>query len=106
MTFGKMLRRFTGSLVLTGSVLVLAADASAAQRIYVRIGPPRPIVERRVVAPGRGYVWAPGFYRWDRRDYAWVPGRWVVPPRPRAVWVPGHWVRERRGWYFVDGYWR
>jgi hypothetical protein len=106
MTLAKLIRRFTASLVLTGSVLALAADTSAATRFYVRVGPPRPIVERRVVAPGPRHVWVPGFYRWDARRYAWTPGYWAVPPRARAVWVPGHWVRERRGWYFVDGYWR
>jgi len=105
MTIGKALRWFVASVILTGSTFALATDA-AAQRVYVRVGPPRPIAERRVVAPGPRHVWVPGFYRWDARRYAWTPGYWAVPPRARAVWVPGHWVRERRGWYFVGGYWR
>jgi WXXGXW repeat (2 copies) len=106
MTLTKMLRRFTASAIVFGSLLVMAGNATADTRVFVRIGPPAPVIERRAIAPGPRYVWAPGFYRWDRRAYAWVPGQWIVPPRPRAVWVPGHWVRERRGWYFVDGRWR
>jgi hypothetical protein len=34
-----------------------------------------------------------------------VPGRYELPPRPRARWVPPHWERGRRGWYFVAGHW-
>ena len=56
---------------------------------YVRVGPPAPIVETRVVAPGPGYVWIPGYHRWSGSAYVWVPGRWDRPPRARAVWVPG-----------------
>ena len=87
---------------------LLSADLACASpgRVYVRVGPPVPVVEARVVAPGPGYVWTEGFYRWDGRAYVWVPGRYVRPPRARAAWVPGHWARERRGWYWVDGHWR
>jgi hypothetical protein len=74
--------------------------------VYVRIGPPAPIVERVVVAPGPGYVWVPGFYRWDGGRYIWVAGHHVRPPRGRAVWAPGHWTHARQGWYWVDGRWR
>jgi hypothetical protein len=45
-----------------------------------------------------------GHHRWNGTNYAWIPGRWKRPPRPRAVWVRGHWVQD--GWYFVDGHWR
>jgi WXXGXW repeat (2 copies) len=88
--------------------LTAAACASAAPRgrVYVRVGPPAPIVETRVVSPGPGFVWVPGFYRWQRAGYVWVPGRWDRPPRARAVWVPARWVHARRGWYLVEGHWR
>jgi hypothetical protein len=76
-------------------------------RLYVRVAPPAPVVEARVVSPGPGFVWVPGYQRWDGGAYIWVPGRWARPPRPRARWVPGHWVQNRRsGWYFVEGRWR
>jgi WXXGXW repeat (2 copies) len=84
----------------------LAAGAAGAVPIYVKIAPPAPIVETRVVAPGPGYVWVGGFHRWDGRAYVWVPGRWVLPPRPHAVWVAGHWRHHHRGYYWVEGHWR
>lgn len=85
--------------------LALAASSFAAE-VFVRIAPPRPLVERRVHAPGRGYIWTPGYHRWDGRVYAWQPGLWVMPPRPRAHWVPAHWARRPGGWVFIEGHWR
>jgi len=75
-------------------------------RVYLRVGPPAPVVERRLVSPGPGFVWIPGFYRVERGAYLWVPGRWDRPPRARAVWVPARWVHDRGGWYVVEGHWR
>src|SRR5262249_34139372 len=94
------------AIVLGGALIGHAACACARGRVCVRVGPPAPVVERVVVAPGPGYVWTPGYYRWDGRAYVWIPGRHVLAPRPHAVWVQGHWVRERRGWYWIDGHWR
>jgi len=94
------------SLVLAGSLMPGAASAAPRGRVFVRVGPPAPIVEVRTVAPGPRYVWVPGYHAWNGAAYVWTPGRWALPPRARAVWVPGHWVQERRGWYFVNGHWR
>lgn len=96
---------------LVGCVLLMAALGTGCitttrGRLYVRVGPPPVVVESRGVAPGPGYVWQPGFYRWDGRAYVWSAGRYERAPRARAVWVPGHWQRDRRGWYFVEGHWR
>jgi WXXGXW repeat (2 copies) len=95
---------FASTVVLSGMLVV--APASASTRVYVRIGPPAPVVERVAVAPGPGYVWVPGFYRWDGRHNLWVAGHHVRPPRARAVWVPGHWVHAHQGWYWTDGRWK
>jgi WXXGXW repeat (2 copies) len=96
--------------VLLGALLVAATStaclATPRGRLYVRVGPPAPIVEARIVAPGPGYEWVPGFYRWDGRGYLWVVGRYELPPRARARFVEGHWAHERQGWYFVEGHWR
>ena len=99
----------TASAVLLLSATIAATPACAAprRRLYVRVGPPAPIVETRIVAPAPGYVWIPGYHNWSGSAYVWVPGRWDRPPRARARWVPGRWVHEgRRGWYFVEGHWR
>jgi hypothetical protein len=97
-----MFRR--GMLAFAATVLLGMGMAEA--QVTVQIGPPRPLAERRVPAPGPGYVWTPGYHRWDGRAYLWVPGAWVRPPRPRAHWVPARWVHRRGGWVFVEGHWR
>ena len=74
--------------------------------VYVRVGPPVPVPEVRVVAPGPDFVWIPGYHRWDGGAYVWVGGHWERAPRPHVVWVPGHWKHSSRGWYWVEGRWR
>jgi hypothetical protein len=83
----------------------LAASAMAAD-VYVHVAPPPPVVERRMIAPGPGYVWIPGYQRWDGRAYVWVPGVWVIPPHRHAHWVHHRWVHRHGGWVFVEGHWR
>ena len=101
------LRTFVGIVVLFGSLVAATACMSAGGRMYLRVGPPAPIVEARIVQPGPGYVWLPGHYFWNGFEYVWRPGVWVRPPRGRAVWAPGHWVNEgRRGYFWVEGRWR
>ena len=95
-----------GIILLAGSILVTPACAAPRGRLYVRVGPPAPVVEMRIGAPGPGYIWVPGYHMWNGGAYVWAPGRWMLPPRARAAWVPARWVRDRRGWYFVEGHWR
>ena len=84
----------------------LMAGASYAAEVVIRVAPPRPIVERRVVAPGPGYVWIGGYHRWEGNSYVWVPGRWERPPRAHAHWVAHRYVRRNGGWVFQEGHWR
>jgi WXXGXW repeat (2 copies) len=85
---------------------VTACASTVGTHVYIRTAPPPAVVEVRGVAPVRGYVWVPGYHRWNGRAYVWVPGQWVAPPRARAVWVPARWVHDRHGWYLVEGHWR
>lgn len=91
-------------LAVASAGLMIAPAAHAA--VYVRIAPPAPVVERVVPAPGPGYVWQPGYYRWDGGRHVWVAGTWVLPPRPHARWESPHWRRHHDGWVFVEGRWR
>jgi hypothetical protein len=89
------------------AVLALGtAHARVRAHVYVGVAPPPPIVEQPGFAPHPGWVWRPGYYRWDGDHYVWVPGYWVLPPSPGALWVSGHWVHRHRGWFFVEGHWR
>jgi hypothetical protein len=102
----KILNRLLVGGALLVSLTSAACVAPASGRLYVRVGPPAPVYEVRTVAPGPGYVWVTGYHRWDGRGYVWVPGRWELPPRPRARWAPGHWSHDRGGYYWVEGRWR
>ena len=99
------MRSLTAALLL-GASLFAGACAGASGGVYVRTGPPPLRREVIVTAPGPGYVWVPGYYRYDRTEYVWVTGRYERPPRGRARWVPGHWENSRRGWFYVQGHWR
>ena len=87
---------FVGAL----SFQALAAD------VFVQVAPPRVRVEHRPPRPERGYIWTPGYYRWDGRSHLWVDGRWERPPHPHARWEQHRWVRRNGGWVFVEGHWR
>jgi WXXGXW repeat (2 copies) len=93
-----------GMLALAAAALLGMGVASA--QVTVRIAPPRPLVERRVPPPGPGYVWTPGYQRWDGRAYVWAPGAWVRPPHRHARWVAPRWVHRHGQWVFVEGHWR
>ena len=100
-----MFYRRSDRLLIVALAGTLAAGAFA-QEVVIRVAPPSPLVERAVPAPGPGYVWAPGYHRWDGRAYAWVPGTWVFPPHRHAHWVAAHWVRRHGGWVLIEGHWR
>jgi hypothetical protein len=91
-------------LLLAICALMLPVGAALAQ--YVRVAPPPPVYERPVPSPGPGYVFIPGYHRWDGHAYVWTSGRYVVPPRPHAVWIAGHWDHRPGGWFWVAGHWR
>lgn len=74
---------------------------------YVRVAPPRGVVEVIATAPGEGYVWIPGYHAWRGSEYVWVAGHWERPPQSHfRHWVPGHWKETRNGWYWVEGRWK
>jgi WXXGXW repeat (2 copies) len=99
-----MLRRALITCAVT-SMLGLGVLAAKA-RVYVSVAPPAAVVETPGTAPAAGYVWTPGYYRWDGNNYVWTGGVWVVPPHRHAHWVAGRWVHHHHQYYFQEGYWR
>jgi hypothetical protein len=67
---------------------------------------PTPRVEIRGVPPSPDYVWAPGYWDWNGREWVWISGKWTQLPYPNAAWVPGHWEWNGHEWIWVSGYWR
>jgi len=86
--------------------LFLAASMAAGAQVVIRLGPPAPIHEEMGPPPHEGWVYQPGYHRYDGEHYVWVGGTWVEPPHPHAQWVAGHWSHRGEGYVWVDGHWR
>ncbi len=97
-----LIKKLAGLIFAAGMALSVAAGAD----VVIRIAPPRPVVEARVVSPGPGYVWTPGYHRWDGNAYVWTGGQWQMPPRPHQRWVAHRYVRRGGGYVLVEGHWR
>lgn len=82
-----------------------AGQVSVGVGLGVEVAPPPPRFER-APSPRRGYVWAPGHWRWDQRAHrhVWSGGYWL-PARHGYVYHSARWVHEGRHWRFHDGYW-
>ena len=85
--------------------IVAPANAQAVMNLGVSIGMPPPAPVYEVVPPPRvGYVWAPGYWRWEHERHVWMPGRWVEERRGYH-WVPDRWDREHENWRHHEGHW-
>ncbi len=89
-----MIKRTAIALLAVAAILAPAAMTPAAAQVGVNISigtpPPAPIFEA-VPAPRVGYVWAPGFWRWEHERHVWAPGHWIAA-RPGHRWVADHWA--------------
>ena len=85
--------------------IALPAAAQVTAGLYVDLAPPLPRYEP-YPAPRSGYIWVPGYYRWEepRRSHVWVEGRWEAD-RPGHRWVYDRWVERDRRYYYEPGRW-
>jgi hypothetical protein len=94
------------SLIALGSVTAPAA-AEINFSLGIDVAPPPARVEV-VPAPRAGFVWAPGYWRWDGGNHVWVGGHWMAA-RAGYYWAPERWEQhaEERGhhWHFAPGHW-
>jgi YXWGXW repeat-containing protein len=90
--------------VLAGAMLIgSAVPALSAVDIDINVAPPAPrIVE--APSPRPGFVWAPGYYRWDGHRHVWVDGRFIHERRG-SHWVPEHWSERHGRYHFIPGHW-
>jgi hypothetical protein len=95
--------------LLCASLALAFALPAAAQTvtgsIFVDVAPPPARVEV-VPAPRVGFVWAPGYWRWEApaRTHVWVEGRYVEE-RPGFRWIADRWVPRERRYYYEPGRW-
>jgi len=101
------LKNRRGRLVATalaGAMLIATvAPAFSAVGIDINIAPPAPRVVE-VPPPRPGFVWAPGYYRWDGHRHVWVDGRFIRERRG-SHWVPEHWDQRHGRYHFIPGHW-
>jgi hypothetical protein len=86
------------------SAAAVSLPGAARTLVEIQVAPPAPRVE--VVPPARvGYVWSPGYWRWNGHRHVWTRGVWVRERRGWH-WEPQHWVQGPNGrWHFVAGRW-
>ena len=95
-----MVKNILVSLWLALGFVSFAVPASAQ---YVIVAPPAPITERIPPAPGSGYAWMPGHYRWNGSRYVWIQGHYM---RHAGRYCGGHWgFTPRRGYHWIEGRW-
>ena len=95
--------RFLASALAGAMLIGTVAPAFSAVGIDINIAPPAPRVVQ-VPPPRPGFVWAPGYYRWDGHRHVWVDGRFIRERRG-SHWVPEHWDERHGRYHFIPGYW-
>jgi hypothetical protein len=88
---------------LAFGAVALPAASDAAVYVDINVAPPPPRVEV-VPAPRVGYVWAPGYWRWNGHHHVWANGYWVRERRGYH-YAPNVWVQQNGHWHFQQGGW-
>ena len=88
--------------LLCGAVWWRPAMAQISAEIVIGSPPPHYVEPPPPVR--YGYVWAPGYWFWDGRQYVWYAGHWEVE-RPAEIFVGAGWIQGPGGWRFVPGHW-
>ncbi|WP_395407734.1 hypothetical protein ACHMW6_14195 [Pseudoduganella sp. UC29_106] len=87
----------------TFGAMALPVVASAADVLVVRTAPPAPRDEV-VPASRHGYVWTPGYWRWNGNRYVWSHGKYVRA-RHGYYWREPAWRESNGRWEFSRGTW-
>src|ERR1700676_5753850 len=96
---------YVRALLLAIVVMAMSAASFAQIGISISFGPPALPVYEQPPCPAEGYIWTPGYWAYSEGDYYWVPGTWVMAPRPGFLWTPGYWGWGNGGYAFNQGYW-
>jgi len=90
-------------MILAAAAALTPATSEARTYVEVEVAPPAARVE--VVPAARpGYVWAPGYYRWDGHAHVWHEGYWIRE-RHGYHWVADTWEPHGHHYRYVPGYW-
>ena len=93
---------FLTALCLAVSAIAAPTLSRAGAPITTDVSPPPPRIEN--VTPRDGFVWAPGYWEWNRRSYHWVTGSYIYQRR-RYHWVADRWEQVGGRWHYLSGRW-
>ena len=101
MNFTRLFAAAVAGVALVGPLTTPAYGAKT--DISVGIPPPAVIVEAE---PKHhvGYVWIPGYWRWNGISHVWVKGH-LVTNRRGYHYIPEHWIETNGRWVFHPGQW-
>jgi hypothetical protein len=94
---------FTAAAILVASAVIPVESFASDHILAVRIAPPAPR-HQVVPAPRHGYEWAPGFWNWNGRKFAWTNGHWERARRGHAF-HPAKWEQDGDSWRLNRGGW-
>lgn len=91
-------------LAVSAGFMAPISQAQAQVVVGIGVAPPPPRYE--VVPPPRGgFIWAPGYWRWNGRRHVWVGGHYVRARPGYRYYAPrwehgpgGDWRFRERGW--------
>lgn len=89
-----------------GTLYTSEAQATTDYAVATPPPPPAPPREVVVVQPAPETVWVGGYWIYESRGYAWMPGHWERPPSHYRAFVAPHWAPRGRNYVYVQGYWR
>ena len=75
-------------------------------RVEAPSAPPQTPVENIPPSPAPNAVWVAGYWIYDGRSYAWMSGRWEIPPPFAHAYVPAHSESRNGQMVYVPGYWQ
>ncbi|MEZ0539749.1 hypothetical protein [Fibrella arboris] len=69
-------RKSAKAAICGGCLLLLSLSGCVVRPVASRPAPPPARIEVIPAAPPGRYVWSPGYHRYRRSGYVWVPGRY------------------------------
>jgi len=92
-------------LAFSAGFMVPTSQAQAGVFVGVQVAPPAPVYEP-LPPPRVGWVWAPGYWRWNGYRHVWIGGRYIRA-RPGYRYYPPRWEHGPRGdWRFREYGWQ
>lgn len=89
-----------------GTIYTSEAQATTEYAVATPPPPPAPPREVMVARSAPEAVWVDGYWIYESRGYAWMPGHWERPPARYRAFVAPHWAQHEHTYVYVQGYWR